>query len=607
MNDFHAPNFVSERSKALIRLGTGCNNNCVFCHSRDGNTVTTIESDDVKKKIRLAEEAGVGMVVFSGGEPTMRKDLPELMDDARALGMELGLITNGRMFYYKKFADQMIDQGLKYALVSLHGSNAEMHNALTGASSFEQTIKGLKNISGRGVNLVVNTVLTKHNAADLFNIHSLLKIFAPVHHKISLPEPKGAAAENFKLILSPEKAAGAVAALLGKFDTTENVSIGFDGFTPCLLNGYFSLKDDFFTHGFYLASEPWEETFFPPSYGNRSYYDICVFCSLRHLCPGIYQGYIDKFTSFSPEPLTRPVSNNIRFLPAEDGLLSGCDDQKRIKYLKKIDPARWIVLKRNEQLEFYRTDEAQTDRIELLKIKYECEQVYLNNGEYEEGTNRFPEHLEKFQLTKECIECESLPTCPGIYQSSSDNVFDKLGERVKQVIQKAKGRVLEIGFGDGPYFCEVRESIKNERILEYIGIDPTMSSEGPMLDFANAKLLKTAFEDFEWDGELFDTILMLRSYHHLRDLMACVDKISSLITHGGRLIIIEDYKHIELRNIGRDEKSLLTDGYQHFRNHSSGDAINIFSEYGFIVENEASIDKGASATWIISMLRNSPL
>lgn len=595
-------NFVSEQSKALIRLGTGCNNNCVFCHGRTGGEPYVLETEEVKNKISLADKAGVGMVVFSGGEPTMRKDLPELMAEVMAYGMDSGLITNGRMFYYKKFVDQIMDAGLKYALISLHGSKAEIHNRMTGAISFDQTIKGLKNISERGINLVVNTVLTRHNAADLGKIHSLLRIFEPVHHKISLPEPKGSALDNFRIIMSPENAAGAVAALLQEIETTEKVTIGFDGFTPCLLNGYFTLKDDFFTHGFYLVSEPWEKEFFRPTHGKRDYYTDCAYCSLRHLCPGVYKEYIDGFPSFRPEPLTRPISNNIRFSLIDTDTLPGEDDHQRIDGLKKTDPLRWIAVRNKERMQYYRTDEAQTDNTELSRVKYECEQVYLNTGSPECGAC-FPKHLKKLSLTQKCRDCENKYVCPGIYEEAQGDVFVELRKTIDNALEVISGRVLEIGYGKGPYFKKILDGMKEGRISGYVGIDPELHALEKPNERDDMLFVKTSLEDFQWNGEQFDTIVLLRSYHHLRDLKYCVEKISSMLREGGRLVISEDYKHAELKDDSQDQLEQNAGSFEHFRNHDSGEAIIVFSRHGFTVEKENAVTSETTATWMVSLIK----
>ncbi|MCK5845788.1 MAG: radical SAM protein, partial [Victivallales bacterium] len=96
--------------KILLRLGYSCNNECVFCHSRDRRFKNADQGTDlITLRIEAAAEAGVDMVVFSGGEPTIRKDLFELCARAQSVGLEVGLITNGRMLYYKDYAERLYE------------------------------------------------------------------------------------------------------------------------------------------------------------------------------------------------------------------------------------------------------------------------------------------------------------------------------------------------------------------------------------------------------------------------------------------------------------------------------------------------------------------
>jgi len=291
--------------KALIRLGHPCNNRCLFCHSaaRNERVLSTAQAMD---KIRDAAGQGAEMIVFSGGEPTIRKDLFLLCEFTQNCGLETGLITNGRMLYYKEFSDRLMALGLKYVLVSLHGRDAETHNMLTGAEGFTQTLVGLRNIAGRAAHLVVNTVVTRFNAAHLGDIARLLQPFAPLHYKISMPEPRGGILENPGQVLAPEQAADSVVRFLSQHDTAAGITVGVDGMTPCLLPGLFHLNDDLFTHGFFLISEPGEDSFFPPDHGERAKSLHCPECSHYQSCPGIYTKYFELF----PHTQLNPISDN---------------------------------------------------------------------------------------------------------------------------------------------------------------------------------------------------------------------------------------------------------------------------------------------------------
>jgi sulfatase maturation enzyme AslB (radical SAM superfamily) len=76
-----------------------CQNRCFFCYASSpdrGREVPEMTTDEVKQVLdKIVSQARVPTVSFTGGEPTLRKDLPELIAHAKSLGMRVNLISNG--------------------------------------------------------------------------------------------------------------------------------------------------------------------------------------------------------------------------------------------------------------------------------------------------------------------------------------------------------------------------------------------------------------------------------------------------------------------------------------------------------------------------------
>jgi len=76
-----------------------CQNRCFFCYASSpdrGREVPEMTTDEVKLVLdKIVNQARVPTVSFTGGEPTLRKDLPELIAHAKSLGMRANLISNG--------------------------------------------------------------------------------------------------------------------------------------------------------------------------------------------------------------------------------------------------------------------------------------------------------------------------------------------------------------------------------------------------------------------------------------------------------------------------------------------------------------------------------
>lgn len=159
-----------------IKLGFQCNNHCRFCvqgNKREEYPDKTTK--EIKRILKKAQKKHQG-VVFTGGEPTIRKDLSELVEYAKKLGFRVIQIqTNGRMFAYKKFCENLIEKGANEFALALHGHNAKLHDSLTTVpGSFEQTTTGIRNLKSLGQRILMNTVITKPNYKYLPQIAKLL-------------------------------------------------------------------------------------------------------------------------------------------------------------------------------------------------------------------------------------------------------------------------------------------------------------------------------------------------------------------------------------------------------------------------------------------------
>ena len=151
-----------------IALTYRCNNRCFFCYAsapdrgREVPDMATAEVKTVLDKIR--HQAQVPMVSFTGGEPTLRADLPELIAHARSLDMWANLITNGIRCADPDFVAQLADAELNSAQVSLEAGDAATHDAVVGhPGAFEKTVAGVRNLRAAGIRTHTNTTINARN------------------------------------------------------------------------------------------------------------------------------------------------------------------------------------------------------------------------------------------------------------------------------------------------------------------------------------------------------------------------------------------------------------------------------------------------------------
>jgi len=161
----------STTRKVIVNTTYRCNNRCSFCATGDRVPVDG-RLDRQSAFLKDYRERGTTLVDFDGGEPTLYEGLLPLVAEARRLGYEkVTVTTNGRRCAYPAFARALAHSGISLVLVSLHGSNARIHERMTCTpGSFVETMEGLKNLlglRGRGLEVGVNVTVGQGNFEDL--------------------------------------------------------------------------------------------------------------------------------------------------------------------------------------------------------------------------------------------------------------------------------------------------------------------------------------------------------------------------------------------------------------------------------------------------------
>ena len=155
----------------LVLTGFSCNNNCVVCSVRTKQQFyPDRDYNEIVKDLEQGINNGFNWVEFTGGEPTIRKDIIQLVSKAKSLGYQkIAFSTNGRLFSYQKFCDQIIQAGLNKITFSLLGPERKIHEAITRTpGSFEEIIKGIKNVQRHhDIHLNISSVISRFNYKNL--------------------------------------------------------------------------------------------------------------------------------------------------------------------------------------------------------------------------------------------------------------------------------------------------------------------------------------------------------------------------------------------------------------------------------------------------------
>jgi radical SAM protein with 4Fe4S-binding SPASM domain len=167
----------SARPSAPYRLDLAltyrCNNDCAHCYNARPRDFPELDTNQWKTIIDRAWEIGIPHIIFTGGEPTLRRDLPDLIAYAESKGQITGLNTNGRRLSDPKYVEQLVQAGLDHVQITLESHDAAIHDTMVGAQvanvhgAWKQTVAGVKNALDTPLFVMTNTTMLRWNAPTL--------------------------------------------------------------------------------------------------------------------------------------------------------------------------------------------------------------------------------------------------------------------------------------------------------------------------------------------------------------------------------------------------------------------------------------------------------
>jgi 12,18-didecarboxysiroheme deacetylase len=174
----HLLQFSKDKKPVVVWNTTKrCNLKCVHCYAfAEGEGLRKIEltTDEGKKLIDDLALFGVPVILFSGGEPVLRDDLPELIDYAVKKGMRAVISTNGTLITEEK-ARIFAQFSLSYIGVSLDGID-EVNDSFRGVSgAYRKAIAGIRNAKKAGIKVGLRFTINKRNLEEIPKIFDLIE------------------------------------------------------------------------------------------------------------------------------------------------------------------------------------------------------------------------------------------------------------------------------------------------------------------------------------------------------------------------------------------------------------------------------------------------
>lgn len=186
-----------------------CNLNCLHCGSdcRKEEMPQDMPFSDfarVLDQIVLENEPSKIMIITTGGEPLVRKDIVECGREITRRGFIWGMVSNGMLLDTLKL-QQLINAGLKTIAISLDGFEAE-HNWMRGnGNSFCRAVNAIKALTNSDITWDVITCVNARNFSSLSKFKDFLLGIGVTHWRLFTVFPKGRAANNMDLQLTSEQ------------------------------------------------------------------------------------------------------------------------------------------------------------------------------------------------------------------------------------------------------------------------------------------------------------------------------------------------------------------------------------------------------------------
>jgi 7,8-dihydro-6-hydroxymethylpterin dimethyltransferase len=245
------PSHLQKACCVLVEVTGRCNLSCPFCFAQSDQDAVDPTVGQLSEYFEQLVEHGSTFIQISGGEPTVRNDLPEIVAAAKAAGCEnIQLNSNGiRLGTEKGYAKELADAGLSFVFMQFDGTDDSLYEKLRGQPLFAEKQAAIKACSDEllGVTLVPTIVpgVNDQNIGEILNygfsnspavrgVH-----FQPVSYFGRHPQPQG----NIDRITLPEVLRAIERQTDGKVKISDFVPSGCDH-PRCGFHGDFVVLPD---------------------------------------------------------------------------------------------------------------------------------------------------------------------------------------------------------------------------------------------------------------------------------------------------------------------------------------------------------------------------
>lgn len=295
---------------AILYIAQRCNQRCVFCLEEDRawRELQDPSEADVFGVLNSLRGRGAEHITFMGGETFFRKDLPDIITEAKRLGYtRIGVTTNGTVLSKAGFVQRLCAAGLDFIELSIHGHTEALSTEVSRtAITFDRQARAMQEIDAtQSLHTIVNVVVCRENHKHLTDVARYVSASlpsVPLRFKYKFVSLQGWASDQAEQGRDGDKAPQAL-----RYEEVDFVGLGdvlvelgrdfwFYNVPLCHLGPHAHRAHE-------VATLSVDERYFDLDHrSDRGYYDSaqqlegrvwpgCAPCRLRSLCPGVEESY----------------------------------------------------------------------------------------------------------------------------------------------------------------------------------------------------------------------------------------------------------------------------------------------------------------------------
>jgi radical SAM protein with 4Fe4S-binding SPASM domain len=153
-----------------LAISYRCNNDCSHCYNARPRDYPELSTEQWHQILDRLWAIGIPHIVFTGGEPTLRQDLIELISHAEQNGQITGLNTNGRRLSDRNYVESLVRAGLDHVQITLESHDLNIHDSMVNThGAWKQTVAGIRNVLETPLYVMTNTTMLTSNSPTLAN------------------------------------------------------------------------------------------------------------------------------------------------------------------------------------------------------------------------------------------------------------------------------------------------------------------------------------------------------------------------------------------------------------------------------------------------------